>query len=136
MGFRKSTCYNLINSICCALNSKPPVDSNTKLDHATCSARHFYASDSRNISTSNPQGENKNGKNERTVKGQVLSRRSVKLLSEESWLEEAEAPFPNLENPSYRERQYALSLMFSQHAVELFLQPVLHSHINVLCAAP
>ena len=53
--FGESTLYNLINPVRCAFNFKLPVDSSTELDHATCSTSHSHTSDSKDISSSNPE---------------------------------------------------------------------------------
>ena len=60
LGFGESTLYNLINPVRRAFKFKSPVDSSTELDYATdyatCSASHSHISDSKDISSSNPEG--------------------------------------------------------------------------------
>ena len=56
LGFGESTSYNLINPVRRAFKFKSPVDSSTELDYATCSASHSHISDSKDISSSNPEG--------------------------------------------------------------------------------
>ena len=104
MGFGESTSYNLINPVRRAIKFKSPVDSSFNLDDTTCSASHFHISDSKDISSSNPEGGDGNGEIKGTVEGQVLSRQS-----DDSSLEEAEAPSPILENPSHREEPAPIS---------------------------
>ena len=97
LGFGESISYNLINPVRRAFKFKSPVDSSTELDYATNSASHSHISDSKDISSSNPEGGDGNGEIKGTVEGQVLSRQSDDSSSEEPRLEEAEAPSPVLE---------------------------------------
>ena len=89
-----------------AFNSKLPVDSSTKLDHANCSTSHFHTSDSKNISSSNSERGDENGEH---GSNQVLSRRSDKPSSEESG--RGGGPNPILKNQFYRDEPASMRIL-------------------------